>query len=250
MARLKVFKNQYMSDLEHDIEKNIDKYVELDEQFFSGDESAILQSSYEISDMKPVLRPDMENDIDNAIYIYEYLHIDNTAASDPRLWTYLAHVQFCDYVIKRWNIKTDDIKKIHERFFLNGNARSLRRHAIARLWWATKLTTSPWETAKELLPLKKEDKYYYTRVLMKDESLASDITERPQLSASPIMLIGTLEFLDRHPEYNGRTFRRELLKELILTLGYRKLMLLDLDSFLTELNDIAFEIERRFKLDS
>lgn len=246
MAKLKVFKDQYLLNLESQIDKNIDAYINADEQFFIGSEGDILTSSFEIPDAKPILQPNQKNEAENAINIYEYLPIDNTIASDPRIWAYLAHTQFCKYVIERWNINSkDDSEKIHQRFFLNGNARSLRRHAIARLWWAAKLTVEPWKTSEKLSLLKKNDKYYYTRVLMRDESLASDIVERPQLSSSPILFIGILEFLDKHPKYNGRSFYREFLKEIILTLGYRKIMTLDLDTLLAELGEIANDISKR-----
>lgn len=246
MAKLKVFKDQYLLNLESQIDKNIDAYINADEQFFIGNEGGILTSSFEIPDTKPILQPNLKNEAENAINIYEYLPIDNTIASDPRIWAYLAHTQFCKYVIGRWNINSkDDSEKIHQRFFLNGNARSLRRHAIARLWWAAKLTVEPWKTSEKLSLLKKNDKYYYTRVLMRDESLASDIVERPQLSSSPILFIGILEFLDKHPKYNGRSFYREFLKEIILTLGYRKIMTLDLDTLLAELDEIANDISKR-----
>ena len=248
MAKLKVFKDQYLLDLENQVDKNIDRYINADEQFFIGDESGILTSQFDISDVKPILQPSLKNEAENAIRIYEYLPIDNTIASDPRIWAYLAHTQFCEYVIERWNINSkDDSDKIQQRFFLNGNARSLRRHSIARLWWAAKLTIEPWKTSEKLSSLKKADKYHYTRVLMKDESLASDIVERPQLSSSPILFIGILEFLDKHPEYNGRAFYREFLKEIILTLGYRKIMTLNLDMLLAEFEDIALDIIRRSK---
>lgn len=248
MAKLKVFKDQYLLNLKSQIDKNINSYINADEQFFTGDKSGILTSSFKISDTKPTLRPNLKNEAENAISIYKYLPIDNTIASDPRIWSYLAHTQFCKYVVERWGINSkDDSDKILQRFFLNGNARSLRRHAIARLWWAAKLTVAPWEISKELLPLKKNDKYYYTRVLMRDESLASDIVERPQLSSSPILFISILEFLDKHSEYNGRAFYREFLKEIILTLGYRKIMTLGLEALLAELNEIALDISKRNK---
>lgn len=246
MARLKVFKNQYMSELEDNVERNINRYIDVDEEFFVGDDSNLLTSSYKLPDIKPSLEPDRQSDADNAIRIFEYLNIDNTAASDPRLWSYLAHTQFCNYAINRWDIgSVDDVNKIKQRFFLGGGARGLHRHAIAKLWWSAKITVAPWETDANLIPLKKDDKFYYTRVLMQDESLASDIVERPQLSASPILLISILEFFDRHPELRYREFYREFLREVILTLGYRKILTVGLDNILAELNEIAFDILRR-----
>lgn len=246
MVKLQVFKNQYMSELEESIEKNIDRYVGIDEEFFLGDGRGLLTSSYDLPDVKPQLQPNRYDDADNAIRIFEYLNIDDTAASDPRLWACLAHTQFCEYVVNRWSIGAEDsCNKIKQRFFLGGSARSLHRHAIAKLWWSARITVAPWEMEDKLLPLKRDDRFYYTRVLMQDESLASDIVERPQLSSSPILLISILEFFDRHPELRRRDFYRVFLREVILTLGYRKILTLSLDDILAELDEIVFDIARR-----
>ena len=248
MAKLKVFKTKYAIDLSSNVENNLSKYQNCDSEYFKGDGQGILTSSYDISDEPPQLVPDMKHDADNAIKVYEYLSIDNTIASDPRLWSYLAHVTFCEYSVKRWGIdENQNPDKIRERFFRSDNARSLRRHSIARLWWAVELTESPWEKDEELVKFKKEDKYFYTRVLMKDESFASDLTERPQISSSVRLLTAILEFDYLHNKSNkwGRSFYREFLKEIILTLGYKKLMSISIDDLLNEFNDIATDIEKK-----
>ncbi len=246
MAKLNVFKNQYMFNLETSIATNIDHYKNSDSEFFLGDGSGILESSYDIPDEAPILNP--ENDPENAIRLFEYLsQIDKTAASDPRLWAYLAHVTFCDYAIKRWGVdrKDEPEKIVSQHLFTNGDARTLRRHAIARLWWATKLTVAPWEENPFFEPLKKDDRYYYTRILMQDETTSSDLFERVQITSCPELFITILDYLDNHPEFRKRELWREFMKEIILTLGYRKIMALDLMSLQSELNDIAFEIKRR-----
>ena len=248
MAELNVFKKQYLFNLENSIEDNLDYYRNADSHYFYGDGQGILKSSYSVPDEAPILDEEAQNEADNSIHVYEYLSkIDNTAASDPRLWAYLAHVSFCDYVVRRWRISGDNglKEKIGQRFFTNGSARSLRRHSISRLWWAAKLTVAPWDDNPLFESLRKEDRYYYTRVLMQDESISSDLIERVQLSASPELLITILDFLDRHEEFRERYLWREFMKEIILTLGYRKIMTLDLRALQSELDDIAFEIKRR-----
>lgn len=245
MAKLCVFKTPYMFDLEQSIDRNMDQYLTGRGSFFSADQKGILTSSIEVSDDTPVLSPAIADDVENAIKLYEYLPIDETAASDPRLWCYLAHVVFKDYIVSRWKIGEGDSDKVLLRFFLNGNARSLHRQAISRLWWYAKLTVAPWEKSEALASLQKDDRYYYTAVLMRDEGLATDIIERPQLSSSPILLISILEFFDNHKELANRPFYREFLKEIILTLGYRKIHALSLNDLMAELNDIATEVNRR-----
>lgn len=248
MAKLNVFREQYLLSLETSIATNIEHYKNVDSEYFLGDGSGILVSSYDVPDEAPILDP--KNDPENAIRVFEYLlQIDKTAASDPRLWAYLAHTTFCDYAVKRWGIdKKDEPEKIvAQHLFTNGDARTLRRHAIARLWWATKLTVAPWEDNSFFEPLRKDDRYYYTRVLMQDETTSSDLFERVQITSCPELFIAILEYLDKNPEFRKRVLWREFMKEIILTLGYRKIMTLDLMSLQSELNDIAFEIKRRLE---
>ena len=246
MAKLNVFKNQYLSNLETSIATNIDHYKKFESEFFLGDGHGILESSYDIPNEVPVLDP--ENDPKNAIRLFEYLaQIDKTAASDPRLWAYLAHTTFCEYAVRRWGIdKKDGAERIvAQHLFTNGDARTLRRHAIARLWWATKLTVAPWEGNSFFGSLKKDDRYYYTRILMQDETTSSDLFERVQITSCPELFIPILDYLDNHPELRKRELWREFMKEIILTLGYRKIMTLDLDTLLAELGEIANDISKR-----
>ncbi len=158
---------------------------------FDVPDDGILQSTLPVSDDTPELNPDVSSDVDNAIKLYEFLHnLDKTQASDKRLWIYLSHVTFRDYTMNRWSLKTsqeelnvssDEIKRkainfIGERWFLSGNARSLRRHSIARLWWAAYLTVAPWEKDPDYFgKLENTDKYLYTKVLFSTQDIVQQI---------------------------------------------------------------------------
>lgn len=249
MAKLTVFKAQYVNCLREKIKDNEEYYRKADNMYFCSENKYNLVSSIEIDDTIPSLIPEKGQDALNAILVYEYLHnINETIASDPRLWVYLSHVVFCDYVVKRWKIeKTDDlIKKVEKRFFVDNNARSIRRNAISRLWWATHLTVEPWLKDERLSSLFSEDKYYFTRVLMADESISSDLVERPQISSSPILFISVLHFIDKNRDL-GRKFYRQFLKEIVLTLGYKKMGICTLEEIMSELDSISVEVKSRLK---
>ena len=249
MAKLIVFKTQYINYLKENIEKNKEYYKNADSVYFGSGNKYNLTSSIEIDDVYPTLIPEMGEDVSNAILVYEYLDsINETIASDPRLWVYLSHVAFCDYVVKRWGIdKADDmVGKVEKRFFVDNNARSLRRNAISRLWWAVYLTVEPWLKDERLRLLYSDDKYYYTRVLMADESISSDLVERPQISSSPILFISILCFIDKNRELS-REFYRQFLKEIVLTLGYKKMGICSFEEIMDELNSISSEIKERLK---
>jgi hypothetical protein len=146
----------------------------------------------------------------------------------------------------RWNIKASkeelasnqDIRAkavsyIGERWFLSGNARSLRRHSIARLWWAAYLTVAPWEKDPEYFgDLQNTDKYIYTRVLFSNQDIVQQILER-KLGWSDKLLIVLLEYLRQNPDFaQNRNAVRTLVKELNLVLGYRKLTVMSFDKLL------------------
>ncbi|MBQ6486834.1 hypothetical protein IJI89_00180 [Candidatus Saccharibacteria bacterium] len=249
MSNLKVFKNQYLLNLELSVGDNLDHYRSVDSSFFNGDGTGVFETTCVVPDEVPILIPNISSESENAIHLFEYLsQIDNTVASDPRLWAYLVHVTFCDYAMKRWgSVEKDELKKrVLNRFFTDGDARTLRRQAISRLWWATKLTVAPWEDDPFFEPFRKDDRYYYTRVLMRDETTSSDLLERVQLASRPQLLILILDFLDNNPRFRKRVLWREFMKEIILTLGYRKIMALDLKALQSEISDIAFEVEKRY----
>jgi hypothetical protein len=220
-------------------------------------ESGILQSTLEVSDTVPELATDVGSDTENAIKVYEFLkNLDKTQASDKRLWIYLSHVTFRNYTMGRWGLKTSaeeltespDAKRkaisyVSERWFLSGNARSLRRHSIARLWWAAYLTVAPWSKDPEYFgSLENEDRYIYTKILFITQDIVQQILER-RLGWSDRLLIAILEFLRQHPEIaQNRDAVRSLMKELNLVLGYRKLSVLSFDELLAVIADTATDI--------
>lgn len=112
------------------------------------------------------------HDFENAKRIYEaYKNLDSTQASDTRIWTYLAHVNFWDYMKKRSPVEKQSKKKIGkyvlDHWFINGlNSKTLLRHNISKLWWGAYLTydghrKDPYELTKELFSM-----LDYTRTLL------------------------------------------------------------------------------------
>jgi len=219
---------------------------------FEVPSDAVLQSTIKLDGDKPELNPDINADVENAIKIFEYFHnIDKTQASDKRLWIYLSHVTFREYTIGRWGIKTPEaelatsldakrraINYIAEHWFLSGSSRSLRRHSIARLWWAAYLTAAPWEQDPEYFAsLDTSDKFIYTRILFATQDIYQQTLER-NLGRSNKMLIATLEYLRQNPGTSqNREAIRNIMKELNLMLGYRKLAVLSFDELLQVIAD-------------
>lgn len=217
-------------------------------------DTGTLQSTLQIPEKVPQLEPTVEADIDNAIKLYDFLqNLDKTQASDKRLWIYLSHVTFREYTMQRWPLKVTKedlvsnqearrkaVSYIGERWFLSGNARSLRRHSIARLWWAAYLTVAPWEKDPEYFSsLENTDRFVYTRALFSNQDIVQQILER-KLGWSDKLLVVILEYLRQNPDFaQNRIAVRNLIKELNLVLGYRKLTILNFEELLGIISDTA-----------
>lgn len=198
-------------------------------------------------------------DLDNAIALHGYYgDLDETQASDPRLWVYLSHVEFRKYTLARWgldgsysDLKDDASKKrainqLIEHWFISGNDRDLRRHAIARLWWAAHLTYAPWEKDPEFFgDLKNKDPYYYTRVLLSTQDIYQQVLERA-MGRSNRILISVLDFLGENKKFaQSREKVRSLMKELNLVYGTKKIITLHHEELPALIKKIASELSEQ-----
>lgn len=255
MASEHVFRNAFLSDLRSEIKsgKKLSAYYEPVGEF---DDSTTFPLITELVGERPNLIPTVEADVDNACLLHTYLqNLTPAQASDKRLWAYLAHSSFRGYVQQRWKFpypleecdtkdkerKVTDI--ILQKWFVEGNdSRSLKRHALARLWWAAHLTVAPWENNEQLASLKSDDRYKYARILLKRETLYTEVTERV-LGSSDIILIPLLDFLDRNPDFIPRALLRPLVKEINLASGIKRLPLLSYSDMSALIEGIAKDVQ-------
>lgn len=150
MSKLPVLRDQALNLLQEAIVKNVVFYKK-DEPWladFFGEHSWELDSKLLNLPDDLLILPDEHNDYDleNSRRLYEALHgLSLTQATDPRLWTYLTHVKYWQYMRKRWpvekSIKGEDLSKavspLKDRYFLIGDrSRGVTRNGLARLWWA------------------------------------------------------------------------------------------------------------------
>lgn len=240
MEMQKIFKATQLDNLLTGLHDNeLEQYYQ-PMSSYPGD--AILESNtIETEGSLPRLDPE-HSDLENAKKLYEhYPSLDVTQASDKRFWAYLAHVTFREYVQLRWgpkgtwsDVKDDEgakqkaILNIRDHWFVMGNDRKLRRHALAKLWWAVRLTCNPDEADPKLAEHTAKDPYVYTEILLSNEDLYSAIMER-QIFKSPQVRYGVLEFIRQNPEYQGRTLYRPLMREIVLLSGVKRLYLLNND---------------------
>jgi len=182
-------------------------------------------------------------DFEHALQIHEWLGpLTETEARDERLWAWLAHVPFADYTRARWPIPTDDIKSarssIYSHWFVRGEGRSsLRRHSIARLWWAVHLTRAPWEHDEALSALRNDDVHIYTRLLLGNQDVFFHTLER-EFGSNQRILIALLEVVRRSRRAPGPLVKW-LAKEVNLACRYRELDLLPIEELIPLLESMA-----------
>lgn len=85
-------------------------------------------------------------ELENSKILYRNLrkNLDESQASDERLWAGMCHTTFYQYVRVRWDYPTKklstpdkDISEIVSRFFFSGGTRSgCYRNTLAKCWWA------------------------------------------------------------------------------------------------------------------
>ncbi len=182
-------------------------------------------------------------DLEHALQVYSWIGpLSETEARDRRLWAWMAHVPFADYTRARWPIPTNDAAKarnsILDHWFVRGEGRSsLRRHSIARLWWAVHLTQSPWERDATLAPLRTEDPHVYTRVLLGNQDVFFHTLER-EFGSNRRILIAMLEVI-RHSKRAPGPLVEWLAKEVNLACRYRELDLLPIKELISFLESLA-----------
>lgn len=211
-----VFDNKQFSDYEKDVYPlgTEDIYPIGGSRIYIPEEPSLeLPTGSKGSDLK---------EIENTKIIYEaFRTLTPTQASDPRLWTYLTHVTFWEYMQKRWPVseKSNDKKKnfIKDRYLLTtASLRTLTHNGISRLWWFGYLTydenrDNPWEL---------------TETLLKGTDIPTSLIERA-IGANKNIRNGVLEFFCENPALITSKSVQEILKMLNLVGGVKNLPFLD-----------------------
>ena len=101
---------------------------------------------FDVEDFELIISEDSPSstDVINIKQIYSKLSdLNDSFASDERLWAGLAHTIFYEYMLKRWPGKADK-KSILNHYFFNGSRpRCYMVNTLSRLWWISKKTTIP-----------------------------------------------------------------------------------------------------------
>ncbi len=170
-----------------------------------------------------------EYDFENAVSLHESMKINKVQASDERLWSYLCHIPYFNFIKNRYKPEREmqqlDLDKFHEyddkdrttirnyiknRFFTSSDNRSLRRNGLAFLWWAIELTRAPWEQY-EGIPKQEKDNYFYSKIILDDNDIYASTFERT-IGKEPGIVFPLLDCIEENSL--GRSKYRELIKKL------------------------------------
>lgn len=102
---------------------------------FAESKIAVKDFKLDTSFDKPI-----EGDFENAKILFTALkNLNETQATDERLWAGLAFGQCYDYLIHRWGL--DNITRLKYRwFYYTEYKRKLFYHGLSRLWWFAYMT--------------------------------------------------------------------------------------------------------------
>ena len=211
--KLKFFARKSLDQLKGGHSQNFSSYRDnsLPDLMQSNPELVTHESRIEVGDL-PRLTVD-ENDRGahdglNAQILYTWLSkLTPVQASDPRLWAWLSHVPFADYIAKRWPWRpgsgenTPKSQKDHvlSRYFLQSNSlASFSRHGLARLWWG----------AHQTVDKGRNNDLELSEVLFSHQTLQQALMERT-LARPKLVARLVLDTWKRHTDQNGKPKKAE-----------------------------------------
>ncbi len=232
---LKVFQQNYVDKIFRDVAStnNFDLYKSdkfpYEERFPRGETDIFIEQGFSLDPSK--------SDFENSKALYrEFKMLNETQASDERLWVYLTHVTFWKYMRERWPIEKaqsgSEMGRIRDRYFLRtANIETLTRNGIARLWWYAHLTYDEGRA----------NPYELTEVLLKRADLSVGITERA-FGSNKNIRTALLEFLKENPSISSSEHKtREVYKTLNLVGGVRNLPFLEISELSVILKNLPID---------
>lgn len=151
-------------------------------------------------------------DLENTKKVYTALKdITLVQACDERIWVYLSHQTFWNYMRKRWAVESYLQKEkpedaIRERyFFMSNKGRALVRNGIARLWWYGYVSYD--ET--------REDRFELTAMLLSKLDIAQSLLERT-FSGNKDITLAVLSVLHQKEKVKKITVKRDIFRSLMI----------------------------------
>ena len=203
---LKFMKSEALKVLRDDVENNIEKYT-LDEKWLDSffEEKGMGDYSFNTGihiELPELINGDSENDAENAIRIHSALKdLNPVQASDLRLWAYMTHNTYWEYMKSRWPVAEGEKGKVYDRYFFG--QKWVSRSGIARLWWAAYFTYDE----------NNSDPYEYTRYVFSKQDLLEQTVGGHALCRHKNLMLASLKEI-RKVENIKRQEIRDIYKKL------------------------------------
>ncbi len=151
-----------------------------------------------------------KTDAENAKRIHRSLkNLTPVQAMDSRIWTYLTHHVFQEYMSARWLLTKQEVTKgALDRYFAN-TKREVIRNGIARLWWYGYLTYDP----------TKENPYELTDFLLSTQNLPHGLLERT-VGDNKEWLMGMLEILMKYKDEYPDIMMKKYIDKFVVYLNF------------------------------
>lgn len=217
---LNFMKNAALDTLDADISNNVSRYNSLEkwiDVYFEekGIGKYAFSTGIAVPDVSLIVG-DSSTDFVNSKNLYEAFRgsLSPVQASDLRLWAYLAHDTYWDYMRKRWaiDIVSDDdedvgtnklISRIGSRYFFKASkGKAFVRQGIARLYWGAYLTYDETNT---------KNPYEITEYFFSKQDIFAVSTEHA-LARNKALLIGALKALKNYGDLKRKDIRKFFVK--------------------------------------
>lgn len=199
MSEIVIFKSSFVNALRSSIRGNLTNYLKNEAWITEvyAIKTCELRTGVEMAESLTLELPENDNlkDTENAIRFHKALrYLTPLQARDPRLWTRLCHIDFWQYMVKRWpverHISDQDkaIRYVESRYFVpQSQSRALLRNGLARLWWTAQLSHD----------YERENPYELTAILFSTLDITQQLLERGMGRANNVNK-AFLEFLLRN----------------------------------------------------
>ncbi|WP_017811630.1 DUF6339 family protein [Paenibacillus shenyangensis] len=205
-----------LDDIKSNIKNNILKYKMnepwLTDYFGKAEWSFLSKIRVEEIDLHMPASTTIHYDLENTKKVYNALKdLTLAQACDERMWVYLSHQTFWNYMRKRWPVESYLKKEkpedaIRERyFFMSNKGRALVRHGIARLWWYGYVSYDE----------DREDPFELTAMLLSKLDIAQSLLERV-FSGNRDITRAVLTVLHQKEKVEQISVKRETFRSLMM----------------------------------
>lgn len=152
-----------------------------------------------------------------ALAVYEaFRKLTPQQAADERLWTYLCHVEYPQYVSRRWlasrPAKEDEqARKVRNHFFAPGNRALIRDNGLSRLWWLGAIANEVEADAPQ----------EFLERLLHRQDVRSALIERPSVSMNRRVLRSINTVMREYWRRDRSLFERERFRAWMIGLNRR-----------------------------